>query len=589
MQNIFSKLILVFFLGNLFFPIFFTFAFEGFDRIKISEVSPVKIDEEEWFEVQIFPGDGILDLTDFRLGNGKYTPKKFVDFRDDIYGGDNLENLAGGLVNTDFLVGSGASFSGSGSLMQADKGSLLFSLVDPNSSGFFSVQPSPFSLSDSGGNLEIFDGDDYLVDEVYFPKSKSKTKSGKKVRAEVWNRNFDDVDFGVYPLWYSTDEVYFGHSRGEINLARPSFSGEVEVLISEISPNNPVERGGDFVELLVQSGPEKTNLKYARLKHNGSVVWENDSDFFVSVGDRILLYPEKGISAGSGTWELWFWADTSFEALGDFVCYQSGDLSSTEQKRVEKFLESGWRGDCVDIAELVKAESVARISGAVDTDSSLDFFRHFLGSPKKENINEGELPVAIIDIQRSGKVIGTPPFSLNVTGENSFDPDGDFDLKNFVWKKNGEIFSKVENPGAIKIEELGDYLVELLVEDYMGNFGRAEVKISVVKSSGSVPTFQRKNYALQNWSKSQKAFEKRYKYISGDLSRREQEDFFQEKYATFFDDFLAEAPENFFATLYDKKPLEMPKDLKFGGDRGGTMDEADLLGREFLSVKGLRF
>lgn len=102
-------------------------------------------------------------------------------------------------------------------------------------------------------------------------------------------------------------------------------------------------------------------------------------------------------------------------------------------------------------------------------------------TPGSENIIEPNgLPVAVVDVQKDTKYM-----KLNVTGANSYDPDGD--KLNYLWEFEPGIFDDRENPLIYEYSEPGEYLVRLTVTDIYGDIGIAEISfIAETKNSKSI-------------------------------------------------------------------------------------------------------
>ena len=274
-------------------------------------------------------------------------------------------------------------------------------------------------------------------------------------------------------------------SEGLPNESLPTSSDQVQILISETSPKRKDEKGGDFIELYALSAPsDGANLKYMKVKHNGTTLFFLEEDFYVAEGDFILIQDEVGLSAGSGTVEVILYTDTIYETTEDVLCWKDETLSQAETTRTEKFREAGyWTGECYDIADLVKNESIARNTDYNDTNQQSDFFRHFNGSPGTENESQNQPPQAVIAVQGTGRIAGVSPFTFNLTGEDSTDPDGDHDIKSYTWTMNGIPFADQENPPAQKTTIVGTHEIILQVEDFAGETSQAKLIIQVYSAS----------------------------------------------------------------------------------------------------------
>lgn len=487
----------------------------------ITEVQPFKIDdEEEWFEFLV-EDEQQTDISGWKVSNGK--TKKII-----------------GDVGDQLIYDSSGLFSGSGSV----SGDLVFL---PNQQHYFSWKKSPVSLSNAGGTVQVLNNNDEVLSEFVYPKGKYGTRSAYKY-SEVFN--WDAIKNKIYPLIFRKDfGSNFRHTKGTENQKSPVFAEDAVLLISEVSMDRDTAKGGDFIEIYFKTGPSKINLKYGEIKHNGTSLYFFEDDFWVSPNQFLTLWigkefsgivkntapyeifsdKKEGLSSGSGTIEFILMSDTSYETTEDFVCYVDGELSVTEQNRVDKNAEN-WEEGCVDISSLIPNQSVARTSGLSDVNKKSDFFSHFNGTPGSKNVLENKKPKAVITVQGSGKTTNTAPFSINLTGENSTDPDGKKDIKTFTWKLDGETFSEEENPKSFKLEELGEYEISLKISDFSGEVDK-EFQIFSVVSTGSVTTGSQ--------SKGGKYFIEELLNPSKKKGKKEIEN-------NFFADFLAEAPDSFW-------------------------------------------
>ncbi len=490
-------------------------------RTWITEVQPFKIEEEEeWFEFLVEENNPI-DIGGWKISNGK-TKKTIKDVRNKLI--FNSEEL---------LTGSGSS-----------AGDLIFK---ENQKHYFSWEKSPVSLSNSGGIVQILNNKEEILSEFIYPKGKYGTRASYKY-SEIFNWDFSLNR--IYPLIFRKNYGNgFTHTKGYENQKSPVFAEDVVILISEISMNRDKEKGGDFIEIYFKEGPSKINLKYCEIKYNGTSLYFFENDFWVSPKQFLTIWVGKnfsgivkntapyeifsskkdGLSAGSGTIELILMSDTSYETTEDFACYMDKKLSKTEQNRVDKNLEN-WAGSCFDISDIIPNQSIARTSNWHDSNSKSDFFNHFNGTPNMKNILINEEPKAIITIQGSGKIKGKPPFSVNLTGENSLDPDGKKDIKTFTWRLDGEIFSRKENPKLFKLEKVGVYEVSLEITDFSGETDKALQIFSVVSTGGAVKLEQSK---------------KGKEFIKEILSTRKEENHKKD----FFSDFLEKTPDNFWENI----------------------------------------
>ncbi|MCF7812069.1 hypothetical protein K9M59_00460 [Candidatus Gracilibacteria bacterium] len=406
---------------------------------------------------------------------------------------------------------SGTGYTGCGSVKLAED-RLIFL---PKNRAWFFWDPSPISLTNSGGIIQILNEQNEVLDQIQYLDTKSGTYQ-RKDYADVWNRHEKKENI-LFPLTVREEgSMDFQPTPGEKNKNAPTFSEDIELLISEVSPDRDPAFGFDFLELFVRySSEDPINLKYLEIKHNGTQLFFAEQDFWVQQGDyivaefnnmapalvrnsnphRISTNARNNISAGSGTIEVILYSGTGWERNEDFVCWKDGELSQTEQSRVEKQIDEGnWSGACIDIANLISNESLARIPLGKDTNTKSDFFRHFNGSEGVENTSHNNAPQALISVQGGHKIFRG---WLNFTGENSTDPDGSHDIKSFLWTINEESCpsesagwywknncteeSVRSNPDTLYFEKLGDYTIQLQVTDFSETTSTHAVVITVTE------------------------------------------------------------------------------------------------------------
>jgi len=437
-------------------------SFMGFEAlaqtVQITEIAPHTLAQQpEWFEFKV-SGVETVDMNNWQISNGSTKPKLFAE---------QAEKL---------VPGAGS----------ANSGELEFKF---ESEGYFYFSPSPIGLPNDGGTIQILDGSGKVLNEASYPKTKSRSTKDYEER-EVWTWSDDFKQF-LPQLVRAPQTAGFEHSRGRPNSQLPTPLNQYSLLINEASPDNDLQ---DFIELYVAEGPSQINLQYVGLKHNGTTLWQFDDPFLVAPNDYLQFKvgtPEVGItsrqpliintnakdglSAGSGTVELVGMSNTSLEQRLDTVCWQDETLSQTEQNRVEKFVEAqDWQGSCIEIKDLIDNESVARTVGVRDSNTSTDWFRHFNGSAGTINEAKNQPPQAIITVQGSKKTEAAVPFFLNVSGEDSVDPDGKKDLANYEWIFNQKVISNDSNPAGFHVEAVGEFVLQLKVTDQSGATSTAQ-------------------------------------------------------------------------------------------------------------------
>ncbi len=110
---------------------------------------------------------------------------------------------------------------------------------------------------------------------------------------------------------------------------------------------------------------------------------------------------------------------------------------------------------------------------------------HAFSTPTKGLFNQvnNHAPTAVITVQSPFDVSGTAPFSLNVTGESSSDPDGD--ALSYLWEYGDGTVNTAENPLAKEYSTPGTFLLRLTVTDPWGASSLATQSITVTPRGSS--------------------------------------------------------------------------------------------------------
>lgn len=144
-----------------------------------------------------------------------------------------------------------------------------------------------------------------------------------------------------------------------------------------------------------------------------------------------------------------------------FVLYTNESLlrlSNTEGE-ITLFDDEGWMMDEVAYAGYLEGYSQGRTLNHPDL---WDFFFH--PTPGKDNIDSNTPPVAVMEFQKSTYM------TMNVTGENSYDADGD--KLTFLWTGDEGFYSDEKNPGAFTFSSPGLKSIALTVKDAYGDSDR---------------------------------------------------------------------------------------------------------------------
>jgi len=121
----------------LFFYLLFSFKVFSQTPLKvfITEIAPHKVEEEEeWFEFTI-ESDSVVDITDWKISNGKSSVRMFEDKKDALVLSQGAKNIAG--TEIDF---TGSGYSGTGSTRYPED-RLLFL---PENRAWFFLEKIPY-------------------------------------------------------------------------------------------------------------------------------------------------------------------------------------------------------------------------------------------------------------------------------------------------------------------------------------------------------------------------------------------------------------------------------------------------------------
>lgn len=564
--------------------------------VKITELAPVAIGEPEWFEIEVF-AETAIDFSDWKIRQGtNEIPFSVLQLSN---GGTSLTGksvnlLETGLVGIEQLNGTDHTF---------EENTFVWFSDNSKTPLRFLGNPSPIGLPDNGGTLEIINSEEEVLTSFLWENTKSGTKEDVSW-GEIWN-------WGEIKYWpWRSFENNPTHTRDLKNKPSPAIPEEISLVIDEVAPNR--DKGLDFIEILVKNIPEGKKLPPWKIKHNGtelfvgggeSVSENNRITLFLSsekISDDPIRYQNKtyskdissqkiwesstknGLNKTSGTLELNIWTDTSWEKTADFVCWAKDELPETEKNRLESH-ENEWNGSCFKNENILPNESIARPIQSVDSNEASNFFRHFNGSPQKENLPQNNPPIPKILIQGGKKVYET---SLNLTGMDeqsaTTDPDGMHDILSWSWEIEGkscgnyatdnwewsatrkelktcEEESASPNPALIyfNFQQQETFQAKLTVEDFSGTTESVIVELTrdpfqVGGSGGSVF-----NAPLKKW------IEKEFEETILNTKQTKQIGNYAHGNDDFFDEFLAKFdytlidPRTFQPVIPQKTELEL--------------------------------
>jgi len=251
---------------------------------------------------------------------------------------------------------------------------------------------------------------------------------------KTFSRSFESSAVVVAKLDCVDDE------NSENNSSSLNLSVQNHLVINEFAPN-PVgaDDGHEWIELF---NPTDSAIQLADFKINGT--------------------PIAGLIEPGG-----------FFTLDNFT----GLTNTGGEVVLEKKLEDG----IFIIVDSRKYSTAAEGKSFGRDSTDLAIWTEFWHPTKNaQNIETNLLPTAVITIQGSGNSNGECALFVNVTAENSTDPDGD--ALSFEWDfGNGEI-SDEENPGGFYFAP-GNYAVSLTVTDVFGATAEALQNFTVAPCS----------------------------------------------------------------------------------------------------------
>ncbi len=220
--------------------------------------------------------------------------------------------------------------------------------------------------------------------------------------------------------------------------------------------------------LLVKISPTKVKTV--------TIYFKSESEKEELEGNHLKIYiTKKGLTGTTEQLTLF-----SNGKLLDMVCWENLSPPASEQKDFEE-LDEYWEGPCINSEEIPNNKSISRIAEEKNSKSW------------EINNKNNNPPKAIITIQK-GPFEGEIPFSLNLDGGKSEDPDGDKLI--FEWTYPDDQFFNTKNPPSFKFEKPGNYTITLKVSDGIAE-NSAEIKI-VAKEKSAKPTKTKKSQKLPN-------------------------------------------------------------------------------------------
>lgn len=139
-----------------------------------------------------------------------------------------------------------------------------------------------------------------------------------------------------------------------------------------------------------------------------------------------------------------------------------------------------------------KGQSIGRYPNLQNTDNDFFDFKIFGNpTPNAPNIVNNNPPIAKITVQHPYRTEGIVPFSINLTGTDSFDPDND--ALEFFWDYgDGHTYEGI-NPPFYKYENVGNYQIKLTVTDSWGASDTARLNVKVLPKDTNIDNEESSN------------------------------------------------------------------------------------------------
>lgn len=461
---------------------------------------------KEWFSLYI-QSNSAIDLTDWSIRRGSHS-KKISDILHHIHWNESHfpdGNLTSKLL--DYIQ------------YPADRFILFPRKNNSNEAwlyeGVIYLSPSPITLPDSGGIIEILDDQNEVVSSFVYPKTKKGTRSGQKY-AEIWHQ---DPSGEIFPLltWESDDIPIL---QKNFVKHRPTLPENLSIKISEISLNGGDQ--SDFIELYVAETPsEGANVRDLQVTQNGTEVLGIKEDLVVQTGDFIIIkFGDKSLNLkqsnqthiftgtgkqsladSNGTLTVKLWSKTSWEIIEDFWCWKKPNTSPSNAMigRINK--AGSEQANCFG----TQKSTTERMSWAKDflnpvqspSDQEHEIKKHYLGSPGQINYWPNPInirPKAYIQVQSITNQ------TININGDNSYDYNGNYDIKSVDWtlltenildrrEERKELLSYKLNPSTFHLDQLKSFTdqqckntkltLQLRIYDYHHKSGKKKLSLPI--------------------------------------------------------------------------------------------------------------
>lgn len=271
-----------------------------------------------------------------------------------------------------------------------------------------------------------------------------------------------------------------------------TFASTKPVELSEISFK---DSHSDWIELKISS-PLKdtitikddskiTEIHPEQISNENYILihFKSEEEKTESINNILHIYTKK--SGITGTTEQ-ITIESDLKIL-DAVCWQNSSPPSSEQKNIEALIAvNSWEGDCINSDEIKRFESIIKISQNKNK-GSWEILLH--PTPGEENTIKNSPPIAKITIQKPEGINNLSqisleiPFSLNLDGSASYDPDGD--EISYKWTFPDET-TEGKNPKSHRFEISGGYEISLTVTDTFGSSDTEKIQINALNKKEDI-------------------------------------------------------------------------------------------------------
>lgn len=175
--------------------------------------------------------------------------------------------------------------------------------------------------------------------------------------------------------------------------------------------------------------------------------------------------------------------ESNYGKIIDAVCWTNENPIEGEKADFLELQEAGqWSGsieNCLKSTQIENGASIGR-TNTIDSNTQNDWqtYNHPTKGQKNEITNSS--PIAKITVQQ-GELIQEESLKINLTAEDSYDPDGD--PITFKWDFGDGETSEKENPPTKSYSEQKKYIITLEAKDSFGAVGQDKIQVEVVSKN----------------------------------------------------------------------------------------------------------